>query len=84
MRQTEPFGYPRCDADRPIRAGRDETGNVPGFRQALDSLLVLGRDHGTLVRKREADRERVTVCCDHGHAPTGSRLEEAELSRSCA
>ena len=84
MWQAEPLRHARRNPDGPIGPGGDDTVDGTGTGQALDRLLILGRDHRTLVRKAEPGRERVTVGGDHGHVPDGSGLEQAELCRSGA
>jgi len=81
MWQAEPLRHARRNPDGPIGPGGDDTVDGTGTGQALDALLVLGRDHRALVRQGEPDRERVTVDGNHGHVPDGSCLEQAELSR---
>ena len=84
MRQPEPLGDARRDPDRPVGAGRDDAVDGPGAGEALDALLVLGRDHGAFVRQREADGERVAVDGDHRQVAGRGRLEQAELRRAGA
>ena len=83
VRQAEALGDARGDPDGPVGAGRDDPGDLAGAGEAVDALLVLGREHGALVGEGEADGLRVAVDGDHvevGARPRG--LEQAELGRA--
>ena len=76
------LGNARGDPDRPIGARRDDPVDLPGPGEALDTCLVLGRDHGPLSREREAGGKRVAVDGDHLQGASGRGLEQAELRRA--
>ena len=83
-------GSPSRSATRAaIPTGQSAPGEIEavdraGPGEALDALLVLGRDHGALVGERESGRERVAVDGDHRQVAGGSGLEQAELRRAGA
>ena len=83
VRQAEALGDACGDAHGPVGAGRDDPGDLAGAGEAVDALLVLGREDGALVRLGEADGLRVAVDGDHvevGACPRG--LQQAELGRA--
>ena len=80
VRDPDALRDPCRDPDRPVRTRRDEAVDLASPREPLDGILVLGREHGTLVGEREADRLRVPVDRDHVHVAARPRgLEETEL-----
>ena len=79
MRQAEPLGDARRDADRPVGAGRDDPVDVLGAGEPVDARLVLGRDERALVRVGEAGRRRVAVDRDHEEAALARRAQEPDL-----
>ena len=85
MRDPHPLGDARRDADRPVRAGRDDPVDVTCAGEPLDAVLVLGRQHRSLVGEREADRQRIAVDGDHVQVAARPRgLEQTELGRARA
>ena len=84
MGHTEPLGDPGGDADRPVRARRDDPVRLQSAREPLDGGLVLGRDHGPLVREREPRRLGVPVGRDHVQITLARRLEQPELRNAGA
>ena len=75
MRQAEPLGDPRGDADRPVGAGGDQPVDSQGSRQALDRRLVLGREDAAAVGEAEARRRRIAVDDRHPNAAFAGGLE---------
>jgi hypothetical protein len=85
MGQPEPPGDPGGDADRPVRARRDDPVDTPRAREPADRLLVLGRQHRAFVGEPEARRSRIAVDGNHIQVPARpGGLEQAELSGPCA
>ena len=84
MRQAEPLGDARRDADRPVGARRDDPVDLARPREPLDPRLVLGRDERPVVGEREAGRRGVAVGGDDVEAARPRRLEQAELRRAGA
>ena len=77
VRQRQPLGDARGDADRPVRARRDDPVDVLGPCEPVDAGLVLGRNDRPLVRVREAGRRGVAVDGDQ-------RRDRARVRRAAA
>ena len=73
------LGDARGDPDRPVDPGRDHALDALGVGEALDALLVLGRDDRPPVRVLEPGRRRVAVERDHEEPPLAGCREQAEL-----
>jgi hypothetical protein len=71
------------DADRPVRAGRDDPSDPERADEPLDRRLVLGREDAAAIGEVEAGRRRIAV--DHGdpEAARTRRLQQTELSGTC-
>ena len=84
MRQPQTLGDPGADADRPIRAGRDQSVDLERRGDPLDPGLILGREQAAPVGMAKAGRRRIAV--DDGDPETsGARsFEQPELSRAAA
>ena len=80
MRQPGMLRDPRGDADRPVRARRDDPVDPERPDEPLDRGLVLGREDAAPVGEREPGRAGVAI--DHGQPePARTRgLEQTELS----
>ncbi len=80
MRQACTLGDPRRDADRPVRARRDDPVDPERADEALDRRLVLGREDATAVGELEAGRRGIAVDDGDPEAARPRRLEQTELS----
>ena len=79
MRQAHLSATRAAIRDRPVDAGRDHALHSLGIGEALDALLVLGRDDRPPIRELEPRRRRVAVERDHEEPPLAGRSEQAEL-----
>ena len=84
VRQAQLLGHAGRDADGPVGPGRHDAVDGAGACQPLHTELVLGREHGALVREDEPRSARVAVDRDHVEVAPPGRLEQAELGRACA
>jgi hypothetical protein len=84
MGQAETLGDSGSDADRPIRAGRNQPVDLERRGNPLDPRLVLGREQAAPVGMAKARGGGIAV--DDGDPETsGARsFEQPELSRAAA
>ena len=81
VRQSHPLGDACGDSHRPVDARGDDPLDALGRSEALDALLVLGRDDRPPVGVPEPGRGRVAVERDHEQPLLASRPEQSELRR---
>ena len=79
VRQRQPLGDARRDADRPVGARRDDPVDVLRPCEPVDAGLVLGRDDRALVRVREAGRRGVAVDGDHEEVALACGAQQPDL-----
>ena len=81
MRQPQPLGHACRDSHRPVDARSDDPLDALGRGEALDAVLVLGRDDRSPVGVPEPGRGGVSVERDHEQPQPASRPEQSELRR---
>ena len=79
VREAELLGDPRGTGNRAVRARSDQAAEREGVAEALDRVLVVGRDDAAPVRQREARRRGIAVADRRGDAERPRRLQHAEL-----
>jgi hypothetical protein len=79
MRDAEPRGDARGDADGGVEPGPDHPVDRLRLGESMDRRLVVGSDERPPFDELETGGARVAVDCDHADAVQARRLEQTEL-----